>query len=272
MTEITSADCRKTCLAISKAILMLRAAHSTQKVSVPRRFLGYITFYDLRRTTAVTPYTVRENTDYPEGLRPTAAVTSPSGGLDDRHIHPGNVRPAAVERLEHNNRIFQLSPSRGGSGYSCLQVHMTLHRNPIRHNAYKLIVYASDPGSSRGETFRQAFSGRTGRASGAMLFTYRITLGHSPEHRLSWTRTSVVTTLSQLTLPLSYAGYTLNRGGDGAMRIVDLRPTPRFPLKWGGPRIREGVVISREGNERSLSSTGGIFISTPNEIEISYYA
>ncbi|KAJ7346212.1 hypothetical protein DFH08DRAFT_937497 [Mycena albidolilacea] len=67
--EITSADCRKPCLAISKAILMLRAAHGTQKVSVPHRFLGYITFYDLRRTTAVTPYTVRENTDYSEGLR-----------------------------------------------------------------------------------------------------------------------------------------------------------------------------------------------------------
>jgi hypothetical protein len=199
-------------------------------------------------------------------------LNAPGGGLDDRHIHPGNVRPAAVERLEHNNRIFQLSPSRGGSGYSCLQVHMTLHRNPIRHNAYKLIVYASDPGLSRGETFRQVFSGRTGRASGAMLFTYRITLGHSPEHRLSWTRTSVVTTLPQLILPLSYAGYTLNRGSDGALRIVDLRPTPRSPLKWGGSRIREGVVISREGNERSLSSTGGIFISTPNQIEISYYA
>ncbi|KAJ7358376.1 hypothetical protein DFH08DRAFT_1043368 [Mycena albidolilacea] len=38
MTEITSVDCRKSCLAINKAILRVRAAHDTQKVSVPCRF------------------------------------------------------------------------------------------------------------------------------------------------------------------------------------------------------------------------------------------
>ncbi|KAF8145970.1 hypothetical protein K438DRAFT_1781429 [Mycena galopus ATCC 62051] len=66
MTEITSADCRKSCLAISKAILRVRAAHGTQKVSVPWRFMTWITYYGWEISLDPTAYYGR-NTVYGTG-------------------------------------------------------------------------------------------------------------------------------------------------------------------------------------------------------------
>ncbi|KAF7357212.1 hypothetical protein MSAN_01316100 [Mycena sanguinolenta] len=139
-------------------------------------------------------------------------------------IRPEVISPFIVERLEHHNRVFRASSTIRGDTYTRLM----LYTNPIRHGAYKLMVYASDTSqSSVANTFWDSFGGRgSGRAQGAVVFTYALNAGASG---LAWTRVSAFATVpDHLNFPLSYAGYGLLSCGDPldiTTKIVDLRPT-----------------------------------------------
>ncbi|KAJ7884989.1 hypothetical protein B0H13DRAFT_2666902 [Mycena leptocephala] len=91
-------------------------------------------------------------------------------------------------------------------------MHMTLHPNPIRDNAYKLMIYTSNRkwGNKSGfaDTLRQKL-GRQPPGAKAVLFTYRLIVGSPPDYSLSWTRVSVVPAVPQIIPPISYAGYAV---------------------------------------------------------------
>ncbi|KAF7333299.1 hypothetical protein MSAN_02425000 [Mycena sanguinolenta] len=83
---------------------------------------------------------------------------------EEIRIRPEDISPIMVERLEHNGRVFTDPYPR---------VVMRLYANPIRHDAYKLIVYASDSVRSRTNIFKQTF----GEASRPVFFTYALNVG-----------------------------------------------------------------------------------------------
>jgi hypothetical protein len=81
--------------------------------------------------------------------------------FEDRRIGPDDISPTVIERLAHNNRVCRSSHG----------LEMTLHPNPIRHNTYKLTVYASYPAKSTAKSFisnkfRQRLGGALRRAHG----------------------------------------------------------------------------------------------------------
>ncbi|KAF7347988.1 hypothetical protein MSAN_01750900 [Mycena sanguinolenta] len=181
----------------------------------------------------------------------------------DIRIHPYDISPILVERLEHNNRVFRGSASHG------LHIRMMLYANPIRHNAYKLMVYASvmAAGRSLRDTFRQCFKDRS--AQGTVLFNYAINLGASG---FSWTRISSVSVLpGAFYCNPSYAGYiAISRStscGYNTTKIVD----PRLRQRWLGHAMRD-IVVSTEPAWSSLSSTGVLLVSKEDGIEVACYA
>ncbi|KAF7357197.1 hypothetical protein MSAN_01314500 [Mycena sanguinolenta] len=190
-------------------------------------------------------------------------------------IRPENTQPFIVERLKHNNRVFIAASSRIG---------MTLHPNPIRHNAYKLIVHASDFDGSATNTSHGTLlnhSGGSGSPQGTVLFIYMINLDSSTNSGFSWTRTSAFSTAPDvLYSSFSYAVYAVvstpnNSDTHGTTTmIIDPVPTQRW-TKWAGQMTREVMVLSKgftAASTSSISSTGVILISKLNGIEICWYA
>jgi hypothetical protein len=158
---------------------------------------------------------------------------------------------------------------------------MTLHPNPIRDNAYKLMIYTSNRkwGNKSGfaDTLRQKL-GRQPPGAKAVLFTYRLIVGSPPDYSLSWTRVSVVPAVPQIIPPISYAGYAVvwtDRYTREA-QVVDARlPRPRRKLLtgWVKQAIREVVVLPRRSNHVSLSLSAGSVVRVEDQhITISHYA
>ncbi|KAJ7821838.1 hypothetical protein B0H13DRAFT_2449062 [Mycena leptocephala] len=184
---------------------------------------------------------------------------------------------AVVERVEQadirlsrnvQSRVFRPDP----------RMHMTLHPNPIRDNTYKLMIYISDGrwGNKSGvaDTLRQKL-GRQPPGPKAVLFTYRLTVGDTPDYTLSWTRVSAVPAVPNINSSISYAGYAVMYG-DGYTRdsrVVDIHlPRRRFLTGWGGEGIREVVVLPRGSVYVSLSSSAGTVISVKDRhIKITHY-
>ncbi|KAF7357161.1 hypothetical protein MSAN_01310700 [Mycena sanguinolenta] len=180
-------------------------------------------------------------------------------------IHPNDISPILVERMEHNNRVFRGSSSRGA------HIRMMLHANPIRPNAYKLMVYASVMAAGRSlvDTFRQSFRDRS--AQGTVLFNYAINLSAS-NHGFSWSRISSFSVLPDAFYYLpSYAGYVAiscsNSDGSTTTKIVD----PRLTQRWVGHAMREVMVVSTEPVWATLSYNGVLLVSKQDGIEVSCY-
>jgi hypothetical protein len=157
---------------------------------------------------------------------------------------------------------------------------MTLHPNPIRDDAYKLMIYISDGhwGNKSGvvDTLRQKL-GRQTPDTKAILFTYRLTVGSPPDCSLSCTKVSAVPAVPNIIHPISYAGFVV-RYGDGYgedTQVVDVRvPRPRRKLLtgWVEQARREVVVLLRGSAYVSLSSAAGAVISVKDQhIKISHY-
>ncbi|KAJ6483139.1 hypothetical protein C8R45DRAFT_1215067 [Mycena sanguinolenta] len=171
-------------------------------------------------------------------------------------VRPEAIAPIIVERLEHNNRVFSAS----SSGF--LQIGMSLHPNPIRHNAYKLMVHISD-------------------TQGTALLTYTINLDTSIIPNFSWTESSAFSMAPDVTYSsLSYSGYAVvsipNDSGPYHSTImvpciVDPFPKHRW-TNWAGQTIREVAVLSEGFAASSISSTGVVVISNRNGIEVCCYA
>ncbi|KAF7365928.1 hypothetical protein MVEN_00468000 [Mycena venus] len=192
------------------------------------------------------------------------------------HIGPEDIRPAVVERLKHKNTVFRY-PTNLRDVPEGLSVHMMLHPNPIRHHAYKLTIYASDAALSTEklsfkDTLRQRFGRGSRRATGGMLFTYKLIVGSPPEHTLSWTKISVFPTSPQLMTPLSYAGHAViyPSGSSNYTKVVNPRLwRPRF--SWNHQTTRDAVVICSGSRRISLADTGAVLVIKPPQIEILYY-
>ncbi|KAJ6474890.1 hypothetical protein C8R45DRAFT_1010822 [Mycena sanguinolenta] len=219
-------------------------------------------------------------------LRSNTATWRPLEELlqNSEHLLPVSVSPIMAQRLEHNKRVFRVTvaPTRG------VNIRMMLYPNPIRHNAYKLMVYASawDTRSSPDDTFRQDYvrgRGRkeTGRAQGAVLFTYSVHAppqlssnpGASGEYSFSWTRRSSTSIAPQaLCVPLSYAGYAVICSSTGFMsgitKIVDPRITDRFLIQ---NEMREVAVVEQGLLPTSLSSHGVLLLRKHDKIQIVCY-
>ncbi|KAJ6483157.1 hypothetical protein C8R45DRAFT_1000740 [Mycena sanguinolenta] len=186
--------------------------------------------------------------------------------VDKLRIWPRTIAPIIVERLEHNNRVFVGSPRWRH------HIHLMIHPNPVRHDAYKLMVYASVTNRSLTDVFRRNFRGES-PAPGTVLFTYALNLGASANSGDFWTRVSACSIVSdEIYSRLSYAGYAAITGSGDAVKIVDPRLTQRSLIKWARQTIREVMVISKERASASLSSTGVLLISNQDGIEVSYYA
>ncbi|KAJ6483314.1 hypothetical protein C8R45DRAFT_1001088 [Mycena sanguinolenta] len=177
----------------------------------------------------------------------------------EMRIDPEDISPIMVERLEHNNRMLTMPPSRGP--YS--RVVMTLYANPIRDNAYKLMVHASP---SRRDQPNLPLVGIAGRP---VLFNYALSVATD---RFSWKRISSFTTVHYVNFPLSYAGYAVVSLFIGSFtpptRIVDPGLTDRFITKWTGQAMREVMVLSKEPNPVRLSSSGVMLVSKPDQVEV----
>ncbi|KAJ6483327.1 hypothetical protein C8R45DRAFT_931938 [Mycena sanguinolenta] len=173
-------------------------------------------------------------------------------------IDPEDMSPIMVERLEHNNRMFTVSPSRGP--YS--RMVMTVYANPIRDNAYKLMVHALPSGRKQGN---QSFGGTAGRP---VLFNYALNVGADV---FSWKKISSFTTVADVIFPLSYAGYavvsTFHDGVITVSRIVDPRLTDRFLARWTGQAMREVMVVSKQSAAARLSSSGVVLVSKRDQVE-----
>ncbi|KAJ7906460.1 hypothetical protein B0H13DRAFT_1880613 [Mycena leptocephala] len=185
---------------------------------------------------------------------------------------------AVVERVEDADiRLSRDVQSRVFSHH----MHMTLHPNPIRDNAYKLMIYTSNRkwGNKSGfaDTLRQKL-GRQPPGAKAVLFAYRLIVGSPPDYSLSWTRVSAVPAVPQIIPPISYAGYAVvwtDRYTREA-QVVDARlPRPRRKLLtgWVKQAIREVVVLPRRSNHVSLSLSAGSVVRVEDQhITISHYA
>ncbi|KAJ6483338.1 hypothetical protein C8R45DRAFT_1149280 [Mycena sanguinolenta] len=174
-------------------------------------------------------------------------------------IDPEDTPPIMVERLEHNNRMFTVSPSRG-----CFRVVMTLYANPIRDDAYKLMTYVSPIGRNQGN---HSFGGKVGRP---VLFNYALNVGAD---NFSWKKISAFAIVPDLNFPLSYAGYavvsTFHDSFRTATRIVHPRLTDRFLTKWTGQAIREVMVVSKQSAAVCLSPSGVVLVSKRDQVEVS---
>ncbi|KAF7342632.1 hypothetical protein MSAN_02020000 [Mycena sanguinolenta] len=190
-------------------------------------------------------------------------------------ISPERISPMIFQRLVHNSRVLRVSQG------ARLHIGIMLHPNPIRRDAYKVVVYSSDttPNTSRQGFNRVQGEGR-GRGQGTVLFTYavhaspRVGIRASTDYELSWTRTSAFAIAPEIIrFPLSYAGYAVIsshiRGTSGATRVVDPRPMGGFSTKQ---TMREVVVISQPPVPASLSSSGVLIVSKDDGIQISCYA
>ena len=174
-------------------------------------------------------------------------------------IGPEDMSPIMVERLEHNNCVFTMPPIRGP--YS--KVAMTLYANPIRDNAYKLMVYASPTGRTHGN---HSFGGEAGRP---VLFNYALNVGAD---LFACKKVSSFTTVPDLNFPLSYAGYAVVSPSHVSIRtvtrIVDPRLTNRFLTKWTGQAVREVMVVSKQPTMARLSPTGLMLVSKRDQVEV----
>ncbi|KAF7357160.1 hypothetical protein MSAN_01310600 [Mycena sanguinolenta] len=182
--------------------------------------------------------------------------------VHDIRIHWNDVSAILVDKLEHNNRVFRGSSSRG------LGIKMMLYANPIRRNAYKLMVYASVMAAGRSlmDTFCRNFRGRS--AQGTVLFTYALNLDAFPNHSFSWTRISSfsVPPHAFYCLP-SYAGYVAISCPNSSNYT-----TTKIVARLTGDGMREVMVVSTEPASSSLSSTGVLLVSRQDGIEVSCYA
>ncbi|KAJ7934590.1 hypothetical protein B0H13DRAFT_1951153 [Mycena leptocephala] len=159
---------------------------------------------------------------------------------------------AVVERVEDADiRLSRDVQSRVFSHH----MHMTLHPNPIRDNAYKLMIYTSNR--------------KWGNKSG---------FADTLRQNLSWTRVSAVPAVPQIIPPISYAGYAVvwtDRYTREA-QVVDARlPRPHRKLLtgWIKQAIREVVVLPRRSNHVSLSLSAGSVVRVEDQhITISHYA
>jgi hypothetical protein len=191
---------------------------------------------------------------------------------------------AVVERLEQTDslsrnavqsRIFGLRPDPPH-----LQM-TTLHPNPIRDNAYKLMISVSDGQWGNKSGFADSLRQRLGRqkhGAKSVLFTYRLIVGSPLDYSLSWTRVSAVPAVPNIIPPISYAGYAVI-WADRYTRdtqVVDVRlPRPRrnFLTGWAGQAIREVVVLPRGSGHVNLSWSAEAVISVEDQhITISHYA
>ncbi|KAJ6483137.1 hypothetical protein C8R45DRAFT_1000697 [Mycena sanguinolenta] len=179
-------------------------------------------------------------------------------------IRPEAISPIMVERLEHNNRVFRASRNRW------VFIEMMLYPNPIRHNAYKLMVCASADRSMT-DTFRHSFRvGGASRAQGSMLFSYAINVS-TPADDFSWTKTSAFP-MAHIPSPLSYAGYAVLASyhpSSTTTKIVGPRSTDRFLTKWTGHSMREVMVVSKKLNVTTLSPNGILLVSRISGVEVS---
>ncbi|KAJ7456131.1 hypothetical protein FB451DRAFT_1564727 [Mycena latifolia] len=184
--------------------------------------------------------------------RPVAEIASSDRLSDNKmRIFAKDITPVVRERLRHQNVAFQ----------NALRIQMTLHANPLRVDAYKLIVYVFAPPrpSSFGESLRRGLGLEPRSASGARLFTYHLVVG--PTH-LHWARTSVVPAVPDLFFPeVSYAGYTHSQ---------DARE--RFLGEWAPDAPREIELAETGGDSVHLSSpSGAVTVFKPPKVEINYY-
>jgi hypothetical protein len=167
------------------------------------------------------------------------------------------------------------------SGVFSNHMHRTMHSNPIRDNAYKLMIYISDShwGNKSGfaDTLRQKL-GRQPPGTKAVLFTYRLIVGSPPDYTLSWTRVSAVRAVPQIIPPISYAGYAVvwTKWYNREAHVVDARlPRPHRKLLtgWVKQAIREVVVLPTRLNHMSLSLSAGSVIRVEDQhITICHYA
>ncbi|KAJ6483156.1 hypothetical protein C8R45DRAFT_1148924 [Mycena sanguinolenta] len=183
----------------------------------------------------------------------------------DLRIRPESITPSIVERLEHNNRVFV--GSRGRRHH----ISMMIHANPIRHDAYKLMVCASATNRALTDIFRRSFRGEFERpAPDTVLFTYALNLGASPNFSVFWTRVAACSIVSDaIHAPISYAGYAAIpplTGMGHIVKIVDPR-LKRSLTKWAGQTKREVMVVSKGPALASLSSTGVLLITKQDGVE-----
>ncbi|KAJ6452923.1 hypothetical protein C8R45DRAFT_1083219 [Mycena sanguinolenta] len=179
--------------------------------------------------------------------------------LQEIRIRPEDTSPVMVERLEHNNRVLTMFPSRGL--YSTVDTR--LYVNPIRDGAYKLMVYASLSGRAH---VNHSFGGEAGRP---VLFNYALNIGAD---LFACKKVSSFTTVPDVKFPLSYAGYAVVSPSHSsfrtATRIVDPRLTDRFLTKWTGQAMREIMVVSKQPIMASLSATGIMLVSKRDQVEV----
>ncbi|KAF7357213.1 hypothetical protein MSAN_01316200 [Mycena sanguinolenta] len=178
-------------------------------------------------------------------------------------IRPGDVEPVLTQTLEHNGRVFRRPRSRG------IRRIMMLHANPIRHGAYKLMLYASGP--SRFPTG----SSRPNPVDATVLFTYALNIA-ATDGSLFWAKISAFPAMPEyIYSSLSYAGYTVvTTLYSGPLKVVDPRllPAPSHRLlKWvrTRPAMREVMVVSKQPADGSLSSTGVLLVARRDGIEVS---
>ncbi|KAJ6469839.1 hypothetical protein C8R45DRAFT_1016052 [Mycena sanguinolenta] len=174
-------------------------------------------------------------------------------------IDPKDIVPVMVERLEHNNRVLTVFPSRD----LYFRAVMRLYVNPIRDDAYKLMVYTSPTGRTHGN---HSFGGEAGRP---VMFNYTLNVGTD---LFSCKKVSSFTTVPDVSFPLSYAGYAVVSPSDGSFRtttrIVDPRLTDRLLTKWTGQAMREVVVVSKQPIVARLSATGIMLVSKQDQVEV----
>ncbi|KAJ6469975.1 hypothetical protein C8R45DRAFT_1016350, partial [Mycena sanguinolenta] len=104
-------------------------------------------------------------------------------------IDPKDIVPVMAERLEQNDRVLTVFPSRD----LYFRVIMRLYANPIRDDAYKLMVYTSPTGRTHGN---HSFGGEAGRP---VLFDYTLNVGAD---LFSWKEMSSFTTVPDIDFPL----------------------------------------------------------------------
>jgi hypothetical protein len=159
-----------------------------------------------------------------------------------------------------------------------LQMQMALHPNPIRVNAYKLMISVSEGrwanNNGFADTLHQKFR-RQPYGADAVLFTYRLTVGSPPDYNVSWTRVSAVPSVPHIIGPISYAGYGVICTDEYTRdtQVIDVRlPRRKFLTGWVGQAIREVVVLPRQSGHVSLSSSAVVLINVKEQrINISHY-
>lgn len=182
-------------------------------------------------------------------------------------ISSTDIAPAVVERLAYQNFVFR----------DVQHVSLTLHRSPLHDDGYKIIVYVSDRSGresqgSFADTLLRGLRLTPLRASGAMLFTYHISVSPIPPSALRWSRASAVSAVPDLYAPeISCTGYTVNHV-DG--RVIDAHlPQSQHAWRDGTPGTARDVGVTGGGNYsvHLSASTGAVSFFTEPHVHIVSY-